>query len=451
MTANSGTHGGLEGLMAGFGQWLERYLVPPLVAFGNQRHFVAIRAGLIRVIPIIIVGAIPLVLTNLPVESWAQAMAPYADVLNLLFQMTFGFLGLWVAISVGAEMGRIYKLDVTMMSVVTTVSFILAVAPVNMADGTLPYAYFGATGMFTAFVVAIICAEVTRLMRDHGLVIRMPSGVPENIAASFSALFPLFVLLFGFWFTRHVLNFELATAIATIIQPLVVVADSWIAVTVAMLITQLLWFVGIHGGSITIWGVLYPLLLANIAANAEAQAAGQPLPHIFTEPFNFIYGMPSGVGITLPLVLFFIFAARSERLKAIGKMSIGPGIFNINEPVTFGTPIIMNPLLFIPFVLLTSTLGYVIGYAATAWGLVSATFVQVPWTTPPLVNAYLATGGDVRSVVLQAGILVLSGLVWYPFFRIWDRRLLVEERGVQGRTEEAMSRSEDRQPEASPA
>lgn len=430
MTATAPPRGGFEGRMEGVGAWLERYLVPPLVAFGNQRHFVAIRAGLIRVIPIIIVGAIPLILTNLPVESWAEAMSPYADVLNLLFQMTFGFLGLWVAMSVGAEMGRIYKLDVTMMSVVTTVCFILVVAPAHLGEGTLPFAYFGATGMFTAFVVAAVCAEVTRLMRDFGLVIRMPPGVPENISASFSALFPLFVLLFGFWFVRHVIGFELAPAIANLIQPLVVVADSLWAVVIAMLITQVLWFVGIHGGSITIWGVLYPLLLANISANADAQAAGQPMPHVFTEPFNFIYGMPSGVGITLPLVVFFIFAARSERLKTIGRVSLAPGIFNINEPVTFGTPIIMNPLLLVPFIFLTSTLGYLIGYIATAWGLVSATFVQVPWTTPPLINAYLATGGDMRSVILQAGILLLSAAVWFPFFKIWDRRLVEEEGGA---------------------
>lgn len=418
---------GVEGTLDRIGLWLERRVAPPLVKLGNQRHFVALRAGLIRVIPLIIVGSVPLILTNLPVTEWADAMKPYNDTLNLLYQATFGFLGLWVAMSVGAEMGRMYKLDVTMASVVTTCSFIITAAPPDLAAGTVSFQYFGAQGMFTAFVVAIIVAEVMRFMRDRNLVIKLPENVPANIAASFSALFPLAVLVFGFWLLRHVIGFELAPAIKDAIQPILVQADSLWAVTLAMLVTMVLWFVGIHGGSITIWGVLYPLLLSNIAANGVQHAAGEPMTHVFTEPWNFIYGMPGGVGITQPLILYFLLMARSQRLKAVGRVGLGPGIFNINEPVTFGTPLIMNPLMFIPFVLLTSTLGYVIGYLATTWGLVSATYIQIPWTTPIFLNAWLATGGDVRSVICQGVVLLISAAVWYPFFRIWDRRMVAEE------------------------
>ena len=426
-TAETTTTHGLEARLDAIGQWFDRYVTPPLVKLGNQRHFAAVRAGLMRVIPIIVIGAIPLILTNLPVESWAAAMAPYAPVLNTLFQMTFGFLGLWAAMSIGAEMGRYYELDPVMSAVITACCFVLTVAPVDLTNGVLPYGNFGAAGLFTGIVIAIVVAEVTRFMRDRNLVIKMPAGVPENIAASFSALFPLAVLLVFFWVLRYIVQFELAQAIAFIVSPLVVAADTWWAAVIAILITQLLWFVGIHGGSITIWGVLYPFLLANIAANAEAASRGEALPHIYTEPFNYMYGMIGGVGNTLPLAFICLLFARSARLKQVGRLSVGPGLFNINEPVMFGTPIVMNPIMFIPFTLGTSVLGYAIGYAATAWGWVGASYIQVPWTTPPFVNAYLSTGGDWRAVVLQAIVIALMTMIWFVFFRIWDRRVLAEE------------------------
>ncbi|MBF4571832.1 PTS sugar transporter subunit IIC [Herbiconiux sp. VKM Ac-1786] len=412
--------------------WVEKYITPPLVKLGNQRHFLAIRAGLTRIIPIIVIGAVPLIITNFPIEGWADVIAPIAVPLNTLYQMTFGFIGLWAALSIGAEMGRVYKLDPVLSAIITASCFMLTAAPANLEEGVLPFANFGAGGLFTAILIAVVVAEVTRFMRDHKMVITMPAGVPANIAASFSALFPLAVLLVFFWLIRYVFSFDLTVAISTVVSPLLLAADSWYAALIAIIVCQLLWFVGIHGGAITFWGVLYPFLLANVAANAEAAAAGEPLPHVFTEPFLFMYGMMGGVGSTLPLVIFFLVLAKSARLKQVGKLSIGPALFNINEPVTFGTPIAFNPVMLLPWVFGTSAVGVVIGYAATSWGWVSAAYIQVPWTTPPFINAWLATGGDWRAVVLQAIIFALMAIVWFIFFRIWDGRLRAEELALAG-------------------
>ena len=143
-----------------FSGWIEQYLAPPLVRMGNQRHFAAIRAALIRTIPLIIIGSLPLILTSLPVESLANVMAPYAEKLNILYAMTMNFMTLYLAISLGSELARMYEeLDAVIVSIVTVACYIITVAPVNLADNVLDVTGFSAKGMFTLFVVAIIVVE----------------------------------------------------------------------------------------------------------------------------------------------------------------------------------------------------------------------------------------------------------------------------------------------------
>lgn len=415
-----------ESSMSKISDFVEQKISPPLIRFGNNKYMLAIRAGLIRIIPLLIIGSIPLILTNLPVKSWEQAMLPYNDSLNTLFGMTFGFMGLYLSISIGAEMARIYKLEVTTVSIATLVSFLITVSPIDLANNTLSTNYFGATGMFTAFIVGIVVAEVMRFMRDKKIGIKMPKGVPENISASFSSLVPMAFVFVLFWVIRVIIGFELSEFISKIISPILIIADTWYAVLLTSLILCLLWFVGIHGGSMTVQGVMYAFLFANISANAEAAKAGLPLPHIFTEPFVFTYGMPTGIGITLPLILLWL-RSESSRLKEVSRIALIPAFFNINEPILFGAPLIMNPIMFLPMVFGTTTFGMMYGYIITKLGWVRAPFIQVPWTTPILVQPYLATGGDWRAVVAQLILLIIVAVVWYPFAKSWEKTCIQSE------------------------
>ena len=434
---------GFEERMEKIAEWVELKFAPPLLKAGNQRHFVAIRAGLIRIIPIIIVGSVPLVLANLPVASWAAAMAPFNNQLMSLFTMTFGLMSLVLSVSIGAELGRMYKLEITIVSIITALCFLITAAPVDLETGTISTGKLGAGGMFTAFVVAIIVAETMRFMRDRGMVIRMPAGVPENIGASFSALLPMFVLFTFFWLLRVVIGFNLVDALNTIISPLLVLSDSALGIFVCALLLNLLWFVGIHGGSLTVWGVMYPFLLANIADNAAAVQAGQLPTKVFTEPFVFIYGMPSGVAITMPLIIFW-WRSKSVRLREVARVSLGPGIFNINESVNFGAPTILNPLMFLPFIFGTTMLGMMYGYVLIRLGWVTAPYIQTPWTTPMFFNAYLSTGGDWRTVIAQLIMLIVVAIIWYPFAKVWERRLIKEEKGaLEGAAEPVLAPTGD--------
>ena len=411
------------------GLWIEKYIAPPLVKVGSQRHIVAIRAALLRVIPLIIVGSVPLILTNLPVESWANFMQPYADSLNTLFAMSFGFMSLYLAFCLGAELSKMYKeLDATTVGIITVACFLITVTPVNLADGVIDVGPFSASGMFAAFLCAIIVTEVMHLMISRNWTIRMPKQVPQNVAASFSSLVPMAVLLVLFWFLRIILNFNIYELLNIVISPLLVISDTWYAVLIAALLLQILWFCGIHGGSFTIWGVLYPFLLANMAANAAAAAAGTAIPHIFNEPFVFTWIMIGGTGSTLPLVIYW-WRSKSTVLRKVGRISLIPGLFCINETVIFGAPMVLNPLMFIPFVFLTSVFGAMYGYVLTAIGWVSPAIVATPWTTPPLLQPFISTGGDWRAVVAQAVLIVLLFIIWIPFGRIWEKRMLIQEQG----------------------
>ncbi len=407
-------------------EFVDKKVSPPLIRFGNNRYMLAIRSSLIRLIPLLIIGSLPLILTNLPVKSWETFMLPYNDVLNVLFNMTFGFMGLYLAISIGAEMAREYKLETTTVSIITLVGFLITVSPINLEEGTLSVGDFGATGMFTAFVIGILVAEVVKFFKEHGIGIKMPDSVPDVISSSFSALVPMAVLFVLFWALRVVLGFELNALLQAIVSPILIMADTWYAVLITALILSLLWFVGIHGGSLTVQGVMYAFLFSNISANAAAAKAGLPLPHIMSEPFVFTYGMPTGIAITLPLILIWL-RSKSSRLRAVSRVALLPGLFNINEPITFGAPLVMNPIMFLPFVFGTTTFGMMYGYIITKLGLVTAPFIQVPWTTPILIQPYLATAGDWRAPLAQLILLVVVGLIWYPFAKAYEKTLLETE------------------------
>ena len=416
-----------EAIMDKMSGLIERYIAPPLVAMGNQRHFAAIRAALIRTIPLIIIGSLPLILTSLPVESWANAMAPYAEKLNVLYTMTMNFMVLYLAISLGAELARMYEeLDSTIVSIVTVACYVITVAPVDMETNTLEVTGFSAKGMFTLFVVAIIVVEFMHFAYKHNIIIRLPKSVPSGISQSFASLLPMAILLVFFWVLRVVVGFDLNSLLNMIVSPLLAVSDTWYAAFICALLLQLLWFVGIHGGSFTVWGVMYPFLLTNIAENAEAVAAGSAMPHILTEPFIYSWTMIGGTGMTLSLIVLWL-RSKSAHLREVSRLSLIPGIFCVNEPVMFGVPIVLNPLMFVPFVFLTSLLGTMYGYVLTSLGWISPAYVQIPWTTPPLLQPYLSTGGDWRNVVAQAILIVLMVIIWYPFAKVYERRCIAEE------------------------
>jgi PTS system cellobiose-specific IIC component len=404
----------------------------------DQPHLASIRDGFVALMPLIIVGAFVLIILQFPC-SLAKGSECYlgdqpffatpdasgktlADKLWVPFNITFGLLSVYVTIAVSYALARRRGLDPIMPVIFSFLAFLLVASP-QIASGEAA-THIDNTGLFTAIVVSVISIEVYRFFVKRNLVISMPEGVPPAIANAFVALVPGAVIVFGWWIIRFLLNLDIAEGLFQVLSRVVPAASTYVAVAIAETFHAFLWTMGIHG-DLTIGIALEPVWTANLAANAQAVAAGQTPTAIYTGIFR-SYVVPGGSGATLPLAFYFI-RSRAPRLRRVGWLGIWPGIFNINEPITFGAPVIFNPVLAIPFIVITF-LNATVAYLAHTAGLVSPTYIAAPWTLPSPLLMFMATGFDWRAAVLAVITeFVIPGVIWYPAFKAWERQVLKKE------------------------
>lgn len=303
--------------------------------------------------------------------------------------------------------------------------FLLVAAPLK--DGGLPTGHLGGTGVFTAVLCAFFAVELFRVLKKYNITIRMPEQVPPAIARSFDMLIPVLVVFVTLYpsslFVQSQYDMLIPDAVMAMFKPLVSASNTLPAIIGALLLSQLLWFAGIHGAAIVV-GLLSPIFLTNIGANIEAFVAGEPIPNLFTQPFWDFYIFIGGSGATLALAILMAFS-RAPHLRSLGRMSAVPGFFQINEPIIFGAPIVMNPLLFVPFVF-APIINAVIAYFAVKSGLVGMAVATMPWTTPALIGASWGAGWTLAPVLLVIALLILDLVIYYPFFKMFEKQLLNE-------------------------
>ncbi|MGD8106010.1 PTS sugar transporter subunit IIC [Pantoea sp. FN0302] len=414
---------------------IERKITPLAGAVGQQRHVVAIRDGFVSALPFMIIGSFMLVFIFPPfaadsqwsfARGWLDLSLRYRDQLMLPYYLSMGVMTFFISVGIGASLGRHYKLDPVMTGLLAFMGFLLVAAPYQ--DGKIATDYFSGQGIFTAILTAIYTSEIYALLKRKNITIRLPKEVPTGVARSFEILIPVIVIVA----TLHPLNLLVASwtgmiipqAIMHLLQPLVSASDSLPAVLLSVLICQILWFAGIHGALI-VTGIMNPFWLTNLAANQAALEAGQALPHTYLMGFWDFYLLIGGVGSTLPLA-FLLLRSRAAHLRTIGKMGIVPSFFNINEPILFGMPIIMNPLFFLPFILVPM-INAVFAWTATKLGWVAQVVSMAPWTTPAPIGASWAANWAFSPVIMCLFCMALSALIYLPFVKAWERSLLQQE------------------------
>lgn len=412
-----------------FIKWLEEYYAPVATRIGDQRHLKAIRDGVVSLIPLLLMGSFFLIIAFPPVAGLAKMVEPYVGSLLSVNNATMGLMGLMASFSIAYSLAGSYKMDPLGNALISVATFMLA-TPFTK-DGNITSAWMGSKGLFVAMLIAIFVVEVQRYMIKKNLVIRMPEGVPPAVARSFMSLIPGFISISVVWFINSMLSMS-ATNLQDIIYkilaaPLLSLGGSLPAFLLAIFFAQLLWSVGIHGAAL-VGGVMSPVYLTLAQQNAAAKAAGLPIPNIICQQLWDVYGNIGGSGATFALAIMLLTIARSKQLKALGKSAIGPAFFAINEPILFGMPIVMNPVLMIPFIF-APLISITIAYFAMDAGLVDKLFVMAPWTTPPIINAFLDTG-DIKAAVLQIFCFFITGAVYYPFFKMWDAAKTKEEFGA---------------------
>ena len=409
-------------------QLLDKYLIPVMTRLSEQRHLRAVRDGIVSTIPLIIVGSFFLIIAFPPVPALAAIVKPHADKILLPFRLTMGLMALYACHSIGYYLAKSYKLDGVAGGLLALAAFMLTGVPLSIEGRglALPLENLGGGGMFVAIVMAIFAVEVLRFTKAKKLIIKMPEGVPDSVARSFEALIPAAIVIPVIWFVRDIIGFDIQHFVTSLFQPLVLAGNSLGGILAPIVIITLLWATGIHGDSV-VGTVARPVWLVLLDQNIAAAAAGQPIPNIAPEPFFQWFVWIGGSGATIGLVLLML-RSRSTYLRSIGRATLLPGICNINEPVIFGVPVMLNPLLFLPFLLGPVLIG-IITYFAMLLGFVTKPYILVPWTLPAPIGAYLATGGDWRAIILVIVNILLVTLLYFPFFKAYERKMLREEAG----------------------
>ena len=425
---------------------IEKRLAPMAGVIAQQRYVLAIRDGFIAALPFMIVGSFMLVFIFPPISSnttfqfakaWLNFSANYREQLMLPFNMSMGLMTIFISVGVGASLGKQYSLDPITTGLLSLMSFMLVAA--DLKNGALSMQYFSGQGIFTALLCSIYATEVYRWLKKRNITIKLPEQVPPGVSRSFEVLIPVIVIMITLHplnlFIEHATGMILPEAIMAMLKPLVAASDSLLAVILAVLLCQILWFAGIHGTMI-VTGIMNPFWMANLASNQAALAAGEAIPHTFVQGFWDHFLFIGGVGSTLPLAILLI-RSRAAHLRTIGRMGFVPGLFNINEPILFGAPIIMNPILFIPFVFIP-VINAILAWYAIDLGLVEKVVMMTAWTTPAPIGASWATNWAIAPVILCFIYMAIAALMYYPFVKAYEKTLLAADNSnVESKNEES--------------
>lgn len=339
--------------------FFEDKFVPVAAKIAKQRHLLAMRDGLVLSLPLLIVGSMFIIIGELPIQAYQDFMTSFLGegwnefVWNDIFPATTGIIALLAAFGIAKSLVDSYDIDGVPAGVIS-VSLFFLLNTLDVENNTWNADLFGAVNVFTAIIVALLSAEVYRLIVQKDLVIHMPSSVPPSISRSFTALVPAAVLIVlgfivKFLFTLTPYGDFPGFVSGVLSAPLQTVGTTYPGMLIILFFEQLLWSLGIHGSTIA-WSFVDPIIQVNTVENLAAFHAGEAIPHVVAQPFIDNFLQIGGSGATLPLVVFLLLFAKSRQLKDIGRLSAAPSIFNVNEPVVFGLPIVMNPFLMIPFI-----------------------------------------------------------------------------------------------------
>jgi PTS system cellobiose-specific IIC component len=414
-------------------QTIQERLQPWAERISTNSTLLAIRDGVVATLPLIMLGSLFTLVASPPVKAWQDALAARPELtarLQIPFATTSLLISLYLAFSMGVAFAKRRNLDVTQGGLLSLAAFLVAMRPETRpgANGRpewiLPMPHLGAEGILVCILLAMFSVWVLAFFHQRRWVIRMPSSVPAAISQPFASLVPGLFVILVVWFLFHWLGFDLFKVLVTAFEPILTQAGDSLAWVLCMVfLDSALWLCGIH--AVVLLALAKPIWLGLLTLNAEAAFAHQPLPHIAAWPFYNWFVWTGGSGAVLPLA-FLMLRAKARTLRSVGRLSAPAVLFNINEPLLFGTPIVLNPTFAIPF-FVAPAVAATLSWTAFSLGWVTRPFVLAPWTLPAPIGAYLSVGGDWRAVVLVVVNIIVCGLIYWPFFRVYDRQMLARE------------------------
>ncbi|TNV68382.1 PTS lactose transporter subunit IIBC [Trichococcus shcherbakoviae subsp. psychrophilus] len=397
----------------------------------------AIRDGFISAMPVVLFSSIFLLIAYVPNIfgfSWSAStealiMKPYG--------YTMGILGVLVAGTTAKSLTDSFnrKLESTnqinfLSTMLASISGFLLLAADAVEGGGFANGFLGTKGLLTAFLAAFITVNIYNITVKNNVTIRMPEEVPPNISQVFKDIIPftlVIVVLYGLdILARNIMGTNVAESVIKLFEPLFTAADGYLGITIIFGAYALFWFVGIHGPSI-VEPAIAAITYANIETNFQLLQAGQHADKILTSGTQMFIVTMGGTGATLVVPFMFMWLSKSKRNKAIGRASVVPTFFGVNEPILFGAPIVLNPVFFVPFIFAPIANVWIFKFFVDVIGMNSFS-VNLPWTTPGPLGIVIGTGFGLMSFVLALTLIVVDVVIYYPFFKVYDAQILEEEK-----------------------
>lgn len=415
-------------MFAKFEALMNKYMMPLAHKVDKQKHLSSIKAAMVAMTPFTILGSFFAIIPALPNmigenNVVSKFILDNAELLDLPVTLSIGFMSIYVVMCISYNLGNHYKLYIPGCISLATFGFLFVAT--EMVDGNLSLKNFGSKGLFCAMLVGLVTVELYRFCKEKNLTIRMPEGVPDFVSKSFE-LIPTTIIVAGTfiiirWLSLQIFDTLPPQILTTFLEPLVGSMDNPWSVLALNFCICVIFFFGIHS---SVFGpITRPIMATFIAENIQAMQAGQELPHFYTAGTSSAFFGFTGCGITIGCVVACLLS-KSSRYKKIGKISLFPSLFGINEPILFGAPIILNPIMFIPFVFGGAIIG-TLPMFMMHWGL-----LDKPFFDPPYVGVFLEaflTNGDWRILIANGLQLVLAVALYWPFFKIMEKQEEKEE------------------------
>lgn len=415
--------------MGALENFLNKYLGPIAEWMDKNAYLSAIKKAMVAMTPLLIIGSfclIPDAIPNYigvdnPISVWIQANSSLITMPNTV---GMGMMSLYVTAIIAYHLSQHYKLDVPGTVSMALIAYLLMAVDFD-ENGGLVTTFLGAKGLFVAMVSSILAVEIYRWCKKRNFTIKMPESVPDFVSSSF-AMIPLSIITVGFFLVVRILCVNVLgimppLVFTNLLAPLVGSMDNPLAVTFLQMLRCLLFFFGIHPSVLS--PITSPISTQFLAENIAAVQAGGVATHFFAPGPESAFGNFTGTGVTFGLVFWCMFS-KSSAQKKIGRLALVPALFGINEPILFGAPIVLNPVFFIPYVIFGGILG-TIPYWMMYFGILDCSIF-----TPPYVGVFLEgflTNLDYMSIVANAIQMVLSILIWFPFFKIYEKSELAKE------------------------
>ncbi|MCR6515086.1 MAG: PTS sugar transporter subunit IIC [Clostridium chrysemydis] len=417
-------------LFGKFESIIKKVLMPIANKIDKQQHLSAVKKGMVVLTPILLLGSLAYPLKTIKnifedsaaVQSWFENNVYLID---LMIKLSLGMIGLYGVIAIAYFLSEHYKIYTIGSVSLAAFAYMLLTVSYDK-NGMMNAAYLDSKGLFTGIFVAIIVVEIYRYFTVHKLVIKMPEGVPDFVSKSFELITPTAAVAIIFLTLRYVVataanGLLVPEVIMKILAPAIGSLDNLWVVAGVIALRLLFWFFGIHSAVLS--PILSPIFVQYLAENIAAKEAGQALPHFVTGGTFSAFVNFTGSGVTIGLVIAMLIS-KSQRYKKVGRVALVPSLFGINEPVLFGVPVILNPVLIIPFIL-GGTLVGIFPLVLMKFGILDRPFFDPPYL-PLFCEGYL-TNFDWKTPFVQILQIAMSFGLYYPFFKILEKQELERE------------------------